>query len=123
MGDLIKDNLGRFVKGTVPNPNGRPKGSKNRITKAKQDLEVLMREKVIKKKDIQAVWESLVNAAKDGNVHAAKIVLDKTLSTIRNEEEEGGQENRIVIKIDNLTMSDHAQKTVSGTIIDEGQNG
>jgi hypothetical protein len=35
------DNLTPFQKGSVPNPNGRPKGSKNRSTIARKWLETI----------------------------------------------------------------------------------
>jgi len=118
-----RDKDGKFVQGKSGNPYGRPVGAKNRITKAKQDLELLMRENVLHVKDIKAVWNMLIEEAKGGNINAAKIVLDKTLSTIRNDEDAGGEENRIVIKIDNLTLPDLASKVIEGEIVTEDENG
>lgn len=59
---------GQFLSGVSGNPNGRPAGRRN---KASEMLESMMAE------DWRAVADGLMEAAKQGNASAAKIVLDR----------------------------------------------
>jgi hypothetical protein len=60
------DNLKPFEKGESGNPNGRPKGSKNRSTIAKYWLEVNQNLKTL----------ALIKKARDGDVNAYKALMD-----------------------------------------------
>jgi len=103
--EVIRENNGRFVKGKSGNPKGRPLGAKNRITKAKQELEALLREDIVRPKDIRDVWNALLDEAKAGNVSAAKIILDKTISQATGSDDEVKEGGGFTIKVKNLTIA------------------
>lgn len=103
--EVIRDKGGRFMPGKSGNPAGRPVGAKNRVVKAKQELEALLREDVLNVEDIKEVWMALVREAKDGNVAAAKVVLDKTISQATTTEDVVNQGGGFTIKVKNLTIA------------------
>lgn len=61
---------GRFKKGQSGNPRGKPKGARHNAS--------LMAEKLFEK-DIEIVCNQVINQAKNGNLQAAKIILDRLL--------------------------------------------
>lgn len=70
---VSKDNLGRFVKGVSGNPNGRPKGSKNRATIMRAFIEeALVRDAAPQVNDLLDVAMKL---AKSGDVDMLKLLL------------------------------------------------
>ena len=98
-----RDEKGRFVAGVSGNPNGRPKGKKNRITELKQDMEIALREH-LSAEDIKGVIQSMLAEALNGNVGAGKLILDKVLSGAKVEEDakEHGGGLKIVIEHANI---------------------
>jgi hypothetical protein len=117
--EVIRDESGRFVPGKSGNPKGRPLGAKNRIVKAKQDLEVLLREDILKPDDIREVWEAMVQEAKDGNVSAGKLILDKVVSQANSSEdvEKAGGGFTVVVK--NLSLQGSEAEVIEGEVIEE----
>jgi len=73
---------GTFIKGKSGNPAGRPKGRKNQLTQLKQDLEIAVRDN-ISSSDVTDVLQTMVELAKEGNVGAAKIILDKAITNAK----------------------------------------
>jgi hypothetical protein len=79
-----EDNLRHFNKGESGNPNGRPKGSKNRSTIAKKWLELTMNEtnpltnqiENLSQEDIITLKQ--IEKAKDGDSNAYKLLMDST---------------------------------------------
>lgn len=65
----IQEN-GRFKKGKSGNPQGKPKGAKHKAS--------LMAEMLFET-EIEAVCHHVINQAKEGNMQAAKIILDRLL--------------------------------------------
>lgn len=61
---------GRFKKGESGNPRGKPKGAKHRAS--------LLAEKLFEN-DIEMVCNQVISQAKEGNLQAAKIILDRLL--------------------------------------------
>jgi hypothetical protein len=59
---------GRFQPGKSGNPAGKPKGARHRVT--------LLAEKLMSD-DAEAIVKKVVDAAKSGDLTAAKIVLDR----------------------------------------------
>ena len=76
------DNLTPFEKGSVPNPNGRPKGSKNRSTIARKWLEVMQDAKnpitgeLEKLSQEDLITLAMIHKARKGDVNAYKQLMD-----------------------------------------------
>jgi hypothetical protein len=76
------ENLKPFEKGSVPNPNGRPKGSKNRSTIARKWLETIQSAKnpitgedeKLSQEDLMTL--ALLKKARNGDVAAYKQLMD-----------------------------------------------
>lgn len=72
----------KFQKGESGNPNGRPKGSKNRSTIARKWLEVNQKlknpltseEETMSQEDLMTL--ALIKKAREGDVHAYKALMD-----------------------------------------------
>jgi len=77
---------GTFPVGVSGNPAGRPRGRKNQITELKQELEIAVRDK-IKPARISKILETMCDLAEEGNVAAAKLILDKALSNAHDGED------------------------------------
>lgn len=77
-----KENLIPAKKGEVRNPNGRPKGSKNRSTIARQWLEVNQslknpltgEQETMSQEDLMTL--ALIKKAREGDVAAYKALMD-----------------------------------------------
>jgi Family of unknown function (DUF5681) len=65
----IQEN-GRFKKGKSGNPKGKPRGAKHKAS--------LLAEKLFES-DLEIVCSQVVQQAKEGNLMAAKIILDRLL--------------------------------------------
>lgn len=65
----IQEN-GRFKKGKSGNPHGKPRGSRHKAS--------LLAEKLFEN-DLEIVCSQVVQQAKEGNLMAAKIILDRIL--------------------------------------------
>lgn len=89
--------------GQSGNPAGRKAGSKNYITKLKQELEIAVRDN-LHPKVIGEILNAMAKRALDGNVGAAKLILDKTISNARESEEDLGGATSYIFKITNLTI-------------------
>jgi hypothetical protein len=100
--EVIRSSSGQFVKGASGNPKGRPKGAKNRITELKEAAELALRE-AVDPETIKRIFQSMAAEALDGNVQAAKLILDKFVTNAKVEQERGEENPEIVIKIKNLS--------------------
>ena len=112
--EVIRDEQGRFPKGVSGNPKGRPLGAKNRIVKAKQELEVLLREDIVNAEQIRTIWLSMVAEAQNGNVSAAKLILDKVMSNAKVDEDVNDGQGGITIKIENVTLPGSEKEALEG---------
>lgn len=63
-----------FQRGQSGNPNGRPSGSRNRRTLALEELI---------DGEIEAITRKAIEAAKDGDITAIRLVLDRVLPPAR----------------------------------------
>lgn len=81
----------------------------------KRDLEAAVREN-ISPKQIEAIVQSMIAEALNGNVTAGKLILDKVMSNAAAEADTGEQDRTISIEIKNYTPQ-HL-KDVEGETID-----
>ena len=94
---------GQWVAGSSGNPLGRPKGKKNEITDLKQDLEIALRQNMSADK-IKTIIEAMYDKALEGNVGAAKLILDKVLSNARETEDNHESSGGLKIVIENAQL-------------------
>jgi len=77
-----EENLKPFGKGNNANPNGRPKGSKNRATVARQYLDLITKQKngltgeVEELSQEEVITLAMLTKASKGDVNAYKAVMD-----------------------------------------------
>ena len=77
-----EENLKPFGKGNNANPNGRPKGSKNRATVARQYLDLITKQKngltgeVEELSQEEVITLAMLTTASKGDVNAYKAVMD-----------------------------------------------
>jgi hypothetical protein len=89
--------------GKSGNPAGKPPG-KHKITQLKQELEIAVRDH-LQPGAIIAIIDKMVSQAKQGDVRAAKLIIDKVLSNAGETEdgtESGG--STFVFQVKNLTL-------------------
>jgi len=106
---------GTFQKGVSGNPTGRPPGKKNHLTGLKQDLEIAVRENMSSRK-VQAIVDTMCQKAIEGNVGAAKLILDKVITNARDAEEVQGGDSGWTFVIKNVTVQKETPD--DGDIID-----
>jgi hypothetical protein len=70
MSEAEREKRGRWARGSSGNPNGKPRGSRNRVS--------IILEKILAD-DGKEVAEAVVKAAKDGDMTAARLVLDRLI--------------------------------------------
>jgi len=102
---LVRDNsTGRFLKGISGNPNGRPKGSKNKVTMLKLMVEEAVREDNADK--MLQVANLIVNQALEGDKDSQKLVWASIMSKSAADNSVAGKES---VQI-NISTTDSATK-------------
>jgi hypothetical protein len=98
------DSTGRFLKGVSGNPNGRPKGSKNKVTMLKLMVEEAVREDNADK--MLQVANLIVNQALEGDKDSQKLVWASIMSKSAADNTVAGKES---VQI-NISTTDSASK-------------
>lgn len=113
----MTDNVpGRWVKGQSGNPNGRPKGKRNELTELQQDLEIAVRKSISSAKVVKIV-EKMVEMAEQGDVKAAKLILDKVIPNATPQDDGNGDNGGITIRIENATLlAQQPQQAIDVTV-------
>lgn len=89
-----------FQPGKSGNPDGRPKGSKNKITLMKLALEGELRSGL--KHHAQEILDTAIRLAKSGDTSMLKLLIDKMIPTSKALEDEIPQKEKINIAITRL---------------------
>lgn len=116
-GQQLVKRRGSFVKGVSGNPNGRPKGSRNKITLMKLALEGDLRTQM--KPHMAEILAKAIEKAKDGDIAMIKLLLDKTLPTTKASEDEAPSKEKVQIFIDRLPDRENgkAPATIEGRVV------
>lgn len=117
---LARTDKGQFPKGVSGNPSGRPPGRKNQITTLKQDMELAIRQHVRPEK-IKRIVEKMANKAANGNVAAAKLILDHFLSKMTDTEDAADKSGGITIRIENATFAAQQKAPPKVIVATEGE--
>jgi len=96
-GQLIKDpKTGQFIAGVSGNPNGRPKGSKNKITFLKLATEEAWRER--NQDRLDTLLDMIVADAMDGDKAARKMIFETIVSKANvSEDKAAGNKQQITV--------------------------
>lgn len=104
---------GTFVKGHSGNPLGKAKGTRNAITLQRLDTEAALRDFLRPK--AQKILAKAVSMALEGNETMLKVLLDKTLSSLRTEDVGESKDHSVTLTINNLTATARHRR---GEVID-----
>lgn len=107
----------KFQKGVSGNPNGRPKGSKNKITLMKLALEGELRAQL--KPHMADILTQAIAKAMQGDPQMIKLLLDKTLPTTKAGEDEAPAKEKVQIFIDRLPDRENKRNpaTIEGRVV------
>ena len=76
-----KRNRHKFKKGEIGNPNGRPKGSKNKVTLLKEAILQNAEEKVLQ--EFMGIVNTTIKLANEGDTTCLKILWDRIIPSKR----------------------------------------
>lgn len=116
-----------WKKGVSGNPLGRPKGGKNKATLVQEAIKQESEHLLIK--HLPAVVEEVIRQAKEGNMQAAKMLLDRAIPVKRAVEisNKDGKEFGVKIVIENLvthqTKEEEDEEEAEFTEIEENTDG
>jgi len=98
--DLPASPVHRFQPGQVANPLGRPKGSKNRITLLKLELEQALREQAAPR--MQEVLDKAFTMALKGHPGMIKLLLELHISKTSDKDDTKSADDKITININQM---------------------
>lgn len=109
--EVERNEKGQFIGSG--NPAGRPKTARGKINQLQENLEIAVREGV-STRDVQAIIDELVSEAKQGNLKAAKLLLDKFIpNASKGEDTEAGRQG-ITIVVKNATIGNQEKTVIDG---------
>jgi hypothetical protein len=96
---------GTFPKGVSGNPAGRAKGSRNKITLVRLETEEALRDMLAPraKKLLRKAMAIAMDDKHPGQTKMLTTLLDKTLSSLRNEDVGEAKDTNVVVNINDLT--------------------
>lgn len=112
--DIVTDSEGRWVKGQSGNPAGRPKGSKNKITKKREKVEqAIVLAAAGNIKELSELMNQCIKDAMDApdlsfRMQNRKLVFDTFVPKAKppKDKDEDENDNTLVIKIDTVNLGD-----------------
>lgn len=120
----IRTTKGQFAKGKSGNAAGRPKGSRNAITLTRLATEHELRDYF--KPHARKVLARAVEIALKGDpanpatIAMIRTLLDKSMSSLRNEDVGDSKDNTIVVNFNKLTVSrptKHAGEVIDAEVL------
>jgi hypothetical protein len=111
---IERTSKGTFVKGQSGNPKGRAKGSRNNITIMRLETEEALRDFLAPK--AKPILRKAVQMALDGNEKMLTVLLDKMLSSLRNEDVGEQRDTNVQVNIQNLTQTARDRASPPATI-------
>jgi len=103
-----------FKKGDDPRRQlGRAKGSKNRVTLLRLDLEEELRGEL--KKEGMKVLRTAIKLAKAGDPKVIKVLLDKMLASPKGDDPDNAKDSEVTVVIQNLTHGDQKTAVIAGS--------
>lgn len=114
---VTRTESGTFAKGVSGNLNGRP-SKKNTLVNLKQDLEIAIREHLTVDR-VKKIVNRMADMAEQGNVAAAKLILDKIISNAKDgESDDADKAPSVVFRIENATFAAQTKKEQQVEVID-----
>lgn len=113
---VIARHGGMWLPGQSGNPAGRPKGAKGHLAQLKRELDIAVRDN-LNPKVIRSILERMAELALEGNVKAAKLILDKVLTNASESDEQADESGKFVFQVKNLTIK-HSDSPTEGVVID-----
>ena len=101
-GKMVRNAKGQYIAGKSGNPEGRPKGSKNRITFLKMATEEAWRER--NQERLDTVLDMILGEALDGDKAARKMIFDAIVSKA-NVAEDKAAGNKQEIKVHRMIVN------------------
>lgn len=93
---------GTFAKGVSGNPKGRAKGSKNAITLRRLETEEALRDYLAPR--AKGLLKKAMAMAMSGDTKMMSVLLDKMLSSLRNEDVGDQKDTNVNVTFTNLTQ-------------------
>ena len=113
MSDLavaIRDEKGMFLPGKSGNVRGRPPTKRERIQLIQEKLQLAVQRRM-DPRDVSEVVRVMVDAAKNGDVKAAKLIMEYALEKPNSTQERSvDKSNSIKIVIENATLYNKMQQ-------------
>lgn len=107
--ELIRNAEGQWIEGRSGNPKGRPKGSKNKITLLKMQLEEDFREQNYER--LRTVLDMIIQDALEGDKGARKMIFDAVISKANVQEDKAaGKKQQITVHRMTVTKDDKPTK-------------
>ncbi len=104
---VLRDDSGKFLEGASGNPTGRPVGSRSKLVKIKEKLEIAVRENISADR-IQRIVIKMADMAEKGDVKAAGLIFKTFLSQAQAGEDPDDPKEAsrgITIRIENATFA------------------
>lgn len=105
-----REENGQFQKGKSGNPAGRPpKTRKGELTNLKQEMELAIRQHLTVDR-VKRIVDRIAKMAEEGNIPAAKLILDKLVPNARDTEDAPDPGTAFVFRIENATFAAREEK-------------
>lgn len=114
---VVRTSRGTFLPGVSGNPAGRAKGSKNAITLRRLETEEAMRNFLAPR--AKAILKKATEMALSGDTVMLKTLLDKMLSSLRNEDVGDSKDTNVNVTFTNLTrVAKDRESRESGAVVE-----